>query len=91
MQHQAPSPPSHLRPTQPLSCRQLLQQRLQKYQWQATFNVYCGGPQHAQLWKVSFYLGSTLVGESSWFSSKGAAKEDAAMHFLEWLDKYGYD
>ncbi|KIM22965.1 hypothetical protein M408DRAFT_332633 [Serendipita vermifera MAFF 305830] len=89
-QYQAPPPPPQPRRAQSLSYRQLLQQRLQKYQWQSTFNVDCSGPQHAQLWKVSFYLGSTMIGESSWFSNKDAAKENAAMHALEWLNKYGY-
>jgi len=52
--------------------------------------VDCDGPQHAQKWKVSFFLGSTMIGESGWFTNKDGAKENAAMQALRWLDMYGY-
>jgi dsRNA-specific ribonuclease len=80
-----PPPPSEV---QPLSNRQLLYERLQRYQLQSTFSVDCSGPQHAQSWKVSFFLGSTMIGESGWFMNKDAAKEDAAMQALAWIDTH---
>ncbi|KIM22959.1 hypothetical protein M408DRAFT_28311 [Serendipita vermifera MAFF 305830] len=90
--HRYPPPPlpSQPRRTQALRYRQLLQQRLQKYQGQSMFNIDCNGPQHAQLWKASFYLGSTMIGESNWFDDRDAAKEEAAMHALEWLNEHRY-
>ncbi|PVG04405.1 hypothetical protein CPB86DRAFT_778676 [Serendipita vermifera] len=75
---------------QSLSYRQLLQQRLQKYGWSATFNVECTGPQHAQQWSGSFWIGGIKIGQSSWHSSKDAAKEEAAQHSLTWFNTYGY-
>ena len=81
-----PQPPR----AQSLSYRQLFQQRLQKYQWQSTFSVDCTGPRHSPLWKVSFFLGSTKIGESTWFADKDLAKENAAMQSLGWLNTYGY-
>ncbi|KIM22960.1 hypothetical protein M408DRAFT_11801 [Serendipita vermifera MAFF 305830] len=87
--------PVALAPFQPhdpqlLSYRQLLRQMLLKYQWQSTFSIDCSGPPRTQLWKVSFYLGSARIVESEWFSNKDAAKENAAMRALEWLNAYGY-
>ncbi|PVG04401.1 hypothetical protein CPB86DRAFT_659822, partial [Serendipita vermifera] len=73
---------------QSLSYRQLLQQRLQKYGWSATFNVECTGPQHAQHWSCSFWIGGIKTGRSSWHSSKDAAKEEAAQHSLAWIDTH---
>ncbi|CAG8688056.1 4249_t:CDS:1 [Acaulospora colombiana] len=71
---------------QSLSYRQLLQQRLQKYGWSATFNVECTGPQHAQQWSGSFWIGGIKIGQSSWHSSKDAAKEEAAQHAMSWFN-----
>jgi hypothetical protein len=84
---QPPPPPPR---AQSLTYRQLLQQRLRKYQWQSTFSVDCSGPETEPLWKVSFFLGSTMIGESGWFKNKDAAKENGAMQGLVWLDTYGY-
>jgi dsRNA-specific ribonuclease len=75
---------------QPLSYRQLLQERLQKYQRPSTCSVDCSGPQDAQLWKVSFFLRSTMIGESGWFTNKDAAKENAAIQGVGWLNTHGY-
>ncbi|PVF90966.1 hypothetical protein CPB86DRAFT_668538, partial [Serendipita vermifera] len=72
------------------SYRQLLQQRLQKYGWTATFNVECTGPQHAQQWSGLFWIEGTKIGQSSWHSSKDAAKEEAAQHSLAWFNTYEY-
>ena len=72
------------------SCRQLLQQRLQKYHWSATFHVEVDGPQHDQKWRGAFRIHHVVVGVSGWESSKGGAKEAAARSALEWLDQYGY-
>jgi dsRNA-specific ribonuclease len=83
-----PPPPSSV--VQRLSNRQLLQERLQKYQWKATFSIDCNRPQHAQLLKVSFFVGTTMIGESTLFRSKDAAKEDAAKQAISWLNIYGY-
>jgi dsRNA-specific ribonuclease len=71
---------------QSLSYRQLLQQRLQKHGWSATFNPECIGPQHAQQWSGSFWIGDTKIGQSSWHSSKDAAKEEAAQRSMAWFD-----
>ncbi|PVG04399.1 hypothetical protein CPB86DRAFT_667250, partial [Serendipita vermifera] len=73
---------------QSLSYRQLLQQRLQKYGWSAIFNVECTGPQHAQQWSGSFWIGDIKIGQSSWHSSKDSAKEEAAQHSLTWFNTY---
>jgi dsRNA-specific ribonuclease len=70
--------------------RQKLQTRLQKYQWQSTVNVDTQGPPGGQLFKVSLFIGSTMIGESEWFTDKDAAMENAAMQALAWLDTYGY-
>lgn len=75
---------------QSLSYREMLHQRLQKYQWELTFSIDCIGPNHALLWKASLFLGSTKRGESTWFTNKDAAKEEAAMRALEWLNVHGY-
>ncbi|KAG8819200.1 hypothetical protein FRC19_010034 [Serendipita sp. 401] len=83
----ASRPPS--RP-QSLSYRQLLQQRLQKYQWTASFHVEMTGPVRNPLWSGSFWLGGTKIGQSSWHTTKDAAKEDAAKQALNWLNTYGY-
>ncbi|KAG8808812.1 hypothetical protein FRC18_004840 [Serendipita sp. 400] len=80
-------PPS--RP-QSLSFRQLLQQRPQKYQWTASFHVEMTGPVRNPLWSGSFWLGGTKIGQSSWHTTKDAAKEDAAKQALNWLNTYGY-
>jgi hypothetical protein len=73
---------------QSLSYRQLLQQRLQKYGWAATFNAECTGLQHAQQWSGSFWIGGTMIGQSSWHSNKDAAKEEAARHSLCWFNTH---
>lgn len=75
---------------QPLSCRQLLQQRLQKYSWSATFNAQPSGPQHNQCWKGVFQIGEITVGISGWETSKDKAKEEAARAALVWMNQYGY-
>ncbi|PVG04400.1 hypothetical protein CPB86DRAFT_810220 [Serendipita vermifera] len=74
----------------PPNNRQLLQQRLQKYKLSAKFDVDRAGPQHAQQWRGTFRIGSYQVGQSSWYSSKDAAKEDAASRALVWMNRYGY-
>ncbi|KAG8806699.1 hypothetical protein FRC18_005967 [Serendipita sp. 400] len=83
------SPEAPNRP-QSLSYRQLLQQRLQKYQWTAMYHVEMTGPQHDQRWSGSFWLGGTKIGQSSFYTTKDAAKEDAAKASLNWLNTYGY-
>ncbi|CAG8750633.1 5305_t:CDS:2, partial [Acaulospora colombiana] len=74
--------------TPSLSCRQLLQQRLQKYKLGAKFDVEYTGPQHAQSWSITFKIGDYEVGRSSWHSSKDAAKEEAASCALAWMNQY---
>ena len=83
---QRPPPPRPMT----LSNRQQLQRRLQKYQWRATFSVDTRGPPDQQLFKVSFFIGSTMIGESGWFTNRDAAKENAAMKSLGSLNTYGY-
>jgi dsRNA-specific ribonuclease len=70
--------------------RQKLQTRLRKYQWQSTFSYDTQGPPNQQLFKASLFIGSTMIGESEWFPSKDAAKENAAMQALIWLNEHGY-
>jgi hypothetical protein len=31
-----------------------------------------------------------MIGESGWFTTKDAAKENAALQALNWLNTYGY-
>ncbi|KAG8818907.1 hypothetical protein FRB91_004521 [Serendipita sp. 411] len=76
---------------QPLSYRQLLQQRLQKYQWTANHTVENAGTTRNPLWFSSFWLGTIQIGQSSAHRTKGAAKEEAAKAALDWLTTYGYD
>ncbi|KAG8751940.1 hypothetical protein FRC14_007494 [Serendipita sp. 396] len=78
---------------QPLSYRQLLQQRLQKYQWTATFHVTRTriGTARNPLWSGSFWMGGTQIGQSSSHTRRDAAKEEAAKAALNWLNTYGYD
>jgi dienelactone hydrolase len=73
-----------------LSCRQLLQQRCQKYRFVVTFSVGSGGPQHDQRWMGSFWIGGTEIGRSGWERTKDNAKESAARAALNWLNTYGY-
>ncbi|KAG8845406.1 hypothetical protein FRB91_001818 [Serendipita sp. 411] len=75
---------------QPLSYRQLLQQRLQKYQWTANHTVENAGTTRHPLWFSSFWLGTIQIGQSSAHRTKGAAKEEAAKAALDWLTTYGY-
>jgi hypothetical protein len=74
--------------TQSISYGQLLQQKLQKCGWSVTFDVECTGPQHAQLWSGSLWIQDMKIGQSSWHSSKDAAKEEAAWHSLAWFNTY---
>ncbi|KAG8751941.1 hypothetical protein FRC14_007495 [Serendipita sp. 396] len=74
----------------PLSYRQLLQQRLQKYQWTANHTVENAGTTRNPLWFSSFWLGTIQIGQSSAHRTKGAAKEEAAKAALNWLNIYGY-
>ncbi|KAG8819199.1 hypothetical protein FRC19_010033 [Serendipita sp. 401] len=73
-----------------LSYRQLLQQRLQKYQFTATFHAEMTGPVRTPLWSGSFWLGSFKIGQSFCHAKKGDAKEEAAKEALNWLNTYGY-
>jgi hypothetical protein len=75
---------------QPQSCRQLLQQRLQKYRWSATFHAAADGPQHGQKWRGAFRIRDVVIGVSGWEYSKNGAKEAAARSALGWLNQYGY-
>ncbi|KAG8778077.1 hypothetical protein FRC19_009995 [Serendipita sp. 401] len=78
--------------TQSLSYRQLLQQRLQKYQWTATFHATRTRTSTARnpLWSGSFWMGGIQIGQSSSHTRKDAAKEEAAKAALNWLNTYGY-
>ncbi|PVG04386.1 hypothetical protein CPB86DRAFT_778642, partial [Serendipita vermifera] len=69
--------------------RQRFNERLQKYHWSARFDMKQDGPQHVQRWRCFCYIRNTFVGCSEWYSNKDAAKEEAAGHALEWMDKYG--
>ncbi|PVG04384.1 hypothetical protein CPB86DRAFT_214548 [Serendipita vermifera] len=96
---QTTAPPStpaisspHLNPSlsPSLNNRTYLNQRLQKYRLTTYYDLKHDGPQHAQRWRCFCYIGKIFVGCSNWCSNKDTAKEEAAGHALEWLDKYGY-
>ncbi|PVG04388.1 hypothetical protein CPB86DRAFT_778651 [Serendipita vermifera] len=57
---------------------------------ECTFHFKTEGPQHAQKWRCFCYIRNTFVGCSDWCTNKDAAKEEAAGHAVEWLDKFGY-
>lgn len=88
VEHGPPLPQPNRAQTQ--SCRQLLQQRLQKYQWAANFHVEGDGPQHNQRWRGAFTIGEVTIGVSGWHTRKDMAKEEAASSSLNWLNQYGY-
>jgi hypothetical protein len=73
-----------------LSYRQLLQQRLQKYQWSATFQVESDGPMDNARWSGAFRIGEVTIGVSDWEGTKDMAIEAAAQSALGWLNQYGY-
>lgn len=70
--------------------RECFQQRLKKYHLTARYDFRCAGPQHALEWKCFCYIGSYLVGRSSWHSTKASTIEEVAERALAWLDMYGY-
>jgi hypothetical protein len=67
-----------------------LNERLKKYGLNARNDFEYGGQQHAQRWRWSFFVGDHCIGRSEWYTRKDVAKEAAAGHALEWLDRYGY-
>ncbi|PVG04390.1 kinase-like protein [Serendipita vermifera] len=83
-------PQSHTMVSPTSNHRQLFNERLQRYQLSARFDFKSEGPQHAQKWRCFCYILNTFVGCSHWYTNKAAAKEEAAGHALEWLDKFGY-
>jgi dsRNA-specific ribonuclease len=74
----------------PLNCRQLLHQRLQKYQFVATLSIEGDGPQHDQRWMGSFWISGIELGRSGWERTKANAKESAAGAALSWLNTSGF-
>jgi hypothetical protein len=78
--------------TRHISYRQLLHQRLQKYQWlRASFHVEHRGPGHARKYRVVFSIrGYWMKCSDNWYTKKSAAKEEAARLTLLWLDQCGY-
>lgn len=83
-----PGQPTRSR-AQTQSYRQLLEQRLRRHHWSATFHAEVAGPEHEQRWRGTFNIGEVIIGVSDWKPSKGEAKEEAAQSALGWLNQYG--
>jgi hypothetical protein len=75
---------------EPLSARQLLHQRLQKYKLSAIFHADVIGPGQDQRWRGSFWIKGTLLGTSKFERTKSAAKEGAALEAVKWLNLNHY-
>lgn len=73
--------------------RQLLEQRLRKYQWHAT--LHADGSEQSPPWRGVISVGGPQFGMlsfgiSGWHYSKDEVEEEAADIALKWLDEYGY-